>query len=254
MVEKNTFPSSQRRRGCAEGADGVVSSATISAGLTTPARQVLLSCRATPALRGGEYVIRVLVVCTLAIAAGCLALEVTAIAQSPAALPRTADGKPNLNGIWQVLNTAAWDIQDHGGELGIPPGLGVVEGGEIPYQSQALAKKEQNRAKRLAADPAEANCFLPGVPRATYMPYPFEIAQTSDNIAILYEFAYVLRMIPVNGSKHAEGLPSTWMGDSRGHWEGDTLVVDVANFNDETWFDHAGNFHSDALHVVERYT
>src|SRR5437899_8211281 len=157
MVEKNTFPSSQRRRGCAEGADGVVSSATISAGLTTPARQLLLSCRATPPLRGGEYVIRALVVCTLAIAAGCLALEVTAIAQSPAPPPRTADGKPNLNGIWQVLNTAAWDIQDHGGELGIPPGLGVVEGGEIPYQSQALAQKEQNRARRMTADHAEAN-------------------------------------------------------------------------------------------------
>src|SRR5438094_10200024 len=254
MVEKNTFPSSQRRRGCAEGADGVVSSATISAGLTTPARQLLLSCRATPPLRGGEYVIRVLVVCTLAIAAGCLALEVTAIAQSPAALPRTADGKPNLNGIWQVLNTAAWNIQDHGGELGIPPGLGVVEGGEIPYQSQALAKKEQNRAKRMTADPTEANCFLPGVPRATYMPYPFQIVQTSDNITIRYQFAHALRMIPVNGSKHAEGVPSTWMGDSRGRWEGDTLVIDVANFNNETWFDHAGNFHSDELRVVERYT
>src|SRR2546425_560595 len=93
-----------------------------------------------------------------------------ASAQSPAALPRTADGEPNLNGIWQVLNTAAWDIQDHGGELGIPPGLGVVEGGEIPYQSQALAKKEQNRAKRMTADPAEANCFLPGVPRASICP------------------------------------------------------------------------------------
>src|SRR5262249_2267921 len=196
---------------------------------------------------------RVLIRCVLA-AAIFLALELSVAAQSPAALPRTTDGKPNLNGIWQVLNTAAWDIQDHGGELGIPPGLGVVEGGEIPYQSQALAKKEQNRSKRITADPVEANCFLPGVPRPTYMPYPFEIVQTSDNIAIRYEFAHALRMVPMNGSKHAEGLPSTWMGDSRGHWEGDTLVVDVANFNDETWFDHAGNFHSDALHVVERYT
>ncbi len=180
----------------------------------------------------------------------CLA-GIPAAAQSN--LPRTADGKPNLNGIWQVLNTAAWDIQDHSGALGVPPGLGVVEGNEIPYQPQAAAKKQENFAKRQTADPTEANCFLPGVPRATYMPYPFEIVQTADNLAIRYEFAHALRLIPMN-SRHAEGLPTTWMGESRGRWEGDTLVIDVTNFNDETWFDHAGNFHSDALHVVERYT
>src|SRR3989442_14074655 len=104
-----------------------------------------------------------------------LAVQVPASAPSAPTLPRTADGKPNFNGMWQVLNTAAWDIQDHGGELGIPPGLGVVEGSEIPYQPQALAKRQQNRTKRLTADPTEANCFLPGVPRATYMPYPFQI-------------------------------------------------------------------------------
>jgi hypothetical protein len=159
-----------------------------------------------------------------------------------------------LNGIWQVLNTAAWDIQDHTGQLGVPPGQGVVEGNEIPYQPQALAKKRENYARRMTADPTETNCFLPGVPRATYMPYPFEIVQTANHIAIRYEFAHALRTIPVNGSKHSEGIPPTWMGDSRGRWEGDTLVIDVTNFNDETWFDRAGNFHSDALHVVERYT
>jgi len=169
-------------------------------------------------------------------------------------LPRTADGKPNLNGIWQVLNTAAWDIQDHTGQLGIPPGQGVVENNEIPYQPQALTKKRENYSKRMTADPTESNCFLPGLPRATYMPYPFEVVQTPNYIAIRYEFAHALRTIPVIGSKHPEGIPPTWMGDSRGRWEGDTLVVDVTNFNDETWFDHAGNFHSDALHVVERYT
>jgi hypothetical protein len=168
-------------------------------------------------------------------------------------LPRTADGKPDLNGIWQALNTAAWDIQDHTGQLGEPPGRGVVEGDEIPYQPQALAKKQENYANRMTADPTEANCFLPGVPRATYMPYPFEIVQTPDRMAIRYEFAHALRIIPM-GSKHAEGIPPTWMGDSRGRWEGDTLVIDVTNLNDQTWFDHAGNFHSDALHVVERYT
>src|SRR5262249_8616274 len=108
-------------------------------------------------------------------------------------LPRTPDGKPNLNGIWQGLNTAAWDIQDHTGQLGFPPGQGVVEGNEIPYQPQALAKKQENYSKRTTADPTESNCFLPGVPRATYMPYPFEIAQTPNYIAIRYEFAHALR-------------------------------------------------------------
>jgi len=161
---------------------------------------------------------------------------------------------PNLNGIWQVLNTAAWDIQDHSGQLGVPPGQGVVEGNEIPYQPQALAKKRENYANRAKADPTEANCFLPGVPRITYMPFPFEIVQTRNKIAIRYEFAHALRIIPVDGTPHPEGLPETWMGDSRGRWEGNTLVVDVTNFNDQTWFDHAGNYHSDALHVVERYT
>ena len=167
---------------------------------------------------------------------------------------RMADGKPDLNGIWQALNTAAWDIQDHSGQLGVPPGQGVVEGNAIPYQPSAAAKKKENFANRATADPTEANCFLPGVPRATYMPFPFKIAQTPKAIAIAYEFAHALRSIPLDGSPHPDGLPDTWMGDSRGRWDGDTLVVDVNSFNDKTWFDHAGNFHSDALHVVERYT
>ena len=180
-----------------------------------------------------------------------IVLFVTLAASAQTAnLPRNADGKPNLNGIWQVLNTAAWDIQDHTGQLGVPPGQGVVEGNELPYRPEALRKKQENRP---SADPAEANCFLPGVPRATYMPHPFEIVQTPNTIAIRYEFGHALRLIPMNG-KHADGLPSTWMGDSRARWDGDTLVVDVNNFNDQTWFDHAGNFHSDSLHVVERYT
>ena len=168
--------------------------------------------------------------------------------------PRTADGKPNFNGLWQVLNTANWNIQDHSGELGVPPGQGVVEGNEIPYQPWALAKKQDNYAKRATGDLTESECFLPGVPRATYMPYPFEIVQTPGSIAIRYEFAHAFRTIPMNGSPHPEGFPPTWMGDSRGRWEGDTLVIDANNFNDQTWFDRAGNFHSDALQVVERYT
>ena len=183
--------------------------------------------------------------------------EIPAMAQTAGARftpRRTSDGKPDMNGIWQVNNTAAWNIQDHGGALGTPPGLGVVEGNDLPYTPSALAKKQQNFANRATADPTEANCYLPGVPRITYIPFPFDIVQTPSAIAIRYEFAHALRTIPVDGSKHPEGLPSTWMGDSRGRWEGDTLVVDVTNFNDQTWFDRAGNHHSDALHAVERYT
>jgi hypothetical protein len=165
-----------------------------------------------------------------------------------------ASAQPNLNGIWRAINTAAWDIQDHTGALGVPPGQGVVEGNEIPYQAWAAAKKQENFAKRASADPTEANCYLPGVPRATYMPFPFEIVQTPKTVAIIYEFAHASRAIPLDGSPHPDGLPDAWMGDSRGRWDGNTLVVDVKNFNDQTWFDHAGNFHSEDLHVIERYT
>jgi hypothetical protein len=189
-----------------------------------------------------------------------LSPQIPAIAQAPNAargasstMKRTAEGKPDLNGVWQVLNTASWDIQDHGGQLGIPPGQGVVEGNEIPYLPAAAAKKQQNFANRATADP-ESQCFMPGVPRATYMPYPFEIVQSKNTIAIRYEYAHAVRVVYMDSSKHPEGVPSTWMGDSRGRWEGDTLVVDVKNFNDQTWFDRAGNHHSDALHVIERYT
>jgi hypothetical protein len=185
----------------------------------------------------------------VAAAAGRLAAQ----GQS-AAVPRTADGKPDLSGIWQVLNTAAWDIQDHAASLGVPGGQGVVEGNEIPYQPSALARKRENYANRRTADP-EAKCYEPGVPRATYMPYPFQIVQTPTFVAILYEYIHVTRHIYVDGTPHPKGpIDNWWMGDSRAHWEGNTLVVDVIHFTDQTWFDRAGNFHSDALHVVERYT
>jgi len=187
---------------------------------------------------------------------------IPAAGQAPAyQLTRTPDGKPNLNGIWQTLNTANWDIQGHAARAGrvvalgavgaVPAGLGVVEGDEIPYLPAAAAKKKENFENSLTADP-EIRCYLPGVPRATYMPFPFQIFQTTKYILMAYEFAGASRTI------YMENPPSspfdTWMGHSIGHWEGDTLVVDVTSFNDQTWFDRAGNFHSDALHVVERYT
>lgn len=175
--------------------------------------------------------------------------------------PRTADGKPNLNGIWQAMNTANWDLQPHAAQAGpisalgavgsVPGGLGVVEGGAIPYLPAALAKKKENYAKRLTMDP-EVKCYMPGVPRATYMPFPFQIIQSQNKILIAYEYASTERLI--NMGKPIVPPDSSWMGMSNGRWEGDTLVVDATGFNEDTWFDRAGDFHSDALHVVERYT
>jgi hypothetical protein len=175
--------------------------------------------------------------------------------------PRTADGKPNLNGIWQAVNSANWDLLDHPARPGtviamgavgaVPGGLGVVEGNEIPYKPEAAAKKKENAAEWLTRDPL-VKCYLPGVPRATYLPFPFQIVQSGDNILIAYEFANASRTIEMK-SKQQSPL-DTWMGWSRGRWEGETLVVDVTNFNDQTWFDSAGDFHTEALHVVERYT
>jgi hypothetical protein len=175
--------------------------------------------------------------------------------------PRTPDGKPDLNGIWQAVNTAHWNLENHAarsgpvvtmGALGaVPAGISVVEGGEIPYQPWALAKRRENAEDWLANDPA-VKCYFPGVPRATYMPLPFQIVQGSDRILLAYEFAAASRTVHVNGKD--ESPLETWMGWSNGRWEGETLVVDVTGFNDQTWFDSAGNFHSEALHVVERYT
>src|SRR5258705_5464226 len=163
-----------------------------------------------------------------------------------APVPRTADGKPDLSGIWQVLNTAAWDIQDHAASLGVPAGQGVVEGNEIPYQPSALARKRENFTNRRTADP-ETKCYEPGVPRITYMPYPFQIVQTPTYVAILYEYNHVTRHIYVDGTQHPRGPIDNWlMGDSRARWEGNTLVVDVIHFTEQTWLDRAGNFHSHA--------
>jgi hypothetical protein len=175
--------------------------------------------------------------------------------------PRTADGKPNLNGIWQALNEANWDLEPHaaaqgpvlslGAQFSIPGGIGVVEGGTIPYKPEALAKRKDNFANRAKLDP-EIKCYMGGVPRSTYMPYPFQIIQGKDTIMMAYEFAGAVRVI--NMGKPTEAPTDSWMGWSNGHWEGETLVIDVTGMNDQTWFDRAGNYHSDALHVVERFT
>ena len=169
----------------------------------------------------------------------------------PQPLPRTADGKPNLEGIWQASSTAAADLEDHAARYSMLAGRSVVAGGEIPYQSWAAAKKAENFQNRQKADPL-AQCYMPGVPRIMYLDFPFQIFQTAQAVAMTFEWSLDYRLIYTDGSPHPKDIDS-WMGDSRGRWEGDTLVVDVSNINDKTWFDMAGDFHSDALHVVERY-
>src|SRR5262245_314854 len=164
--------------------------------------------------------------------------------------PRTPERKPDLNGIWQVLGTAHWNVEAHSASEGVPAGVSVVEGGAIPYQSAALAKRNENFKNRLMDDPLR-RCFMPGVLRAMYLPFPFEITQTATHILMAFEFAHATRTVFLDGTPHMEDL-DFWMGDSRGKWEGDTLVVDTISLGDKTWFDQAGNFHSDALKVTER--
>jgi hypothetical protein len=176
-------------------------------------------------------------------------------APAPARGPRTPYGHPDLQGFWQVLNTsAAFDLEPHTASWGVPAGLGVISdpsNGMIPYQPAALAKRRENFTTRDTADPL-TKCFKPGIPRLTYLPFPFQIVQSPQFVMIFYEYVHNYRTIHLNRSTHVDGL-DFWNGDSIGRWEGETLVVDVANFNDQTWFDRSGNYHSEALHVVERY-
>lgn len=167
-------------------------------------------------------------------------------------LPRTASGQPDLQGVWQAVNTANWNIQDQSASYGIPAGQGVVVGNTIPYQQWALEQREVNLENRARLD-TEANCKMVGVPRVTYMPYPFQIFQTEEQLVFTYEWVHTVRNIYLE-SEHPPGPIEWYMGDSRAHWEGDTLVVDVVHFTGETWFDRSGNFHSPNLHVVERYS
>ena len=191
-----------------------------------------------------------------------------------AGIPRL-NGKPDLNGIWQAMNTANWDIQSHSakpalamrpgpvvpvpakevlafGAVGsIPSGLGVVDGDELPYTPEALKKKQENQENWLSRDP-EIKCYLPGVPRANYMPFPFQIFQSNSAFFMAYEYAGAVRNIYLKDPGPAQ--IDSWMGQSWGRWEGDTFVVESSGFNDQTWFDRAGNHHSEQMKVTERYT
>tara|TARA_Y100000588_G_scaffold325073_1_gene358614 strand:+ start:102 stop:923 length:822 start_codon:yes stop_codon:yes gene_type:complete len=177
-------------------------------------------------------------------------------------IPRAFDGNPDLNGVWQVIGTAHWDLQDHPagpglpdmGAIGaIPPGQGVVVGNTIPYRPEALEQKQGNFENRFTDDP-EIKCFMPGVPRATYLPYPFRIIQGDKKIMFIYGFSDANRTVHMDKENPEPAPIDSYMGRSHGSWDGESLVVDVAGFNGESWFDRAGNFASNTLHVVERYT
>ena len=220
----------------------------------------------------------------VAVAAGAvsaiISVSVTRTLGQASRPARTADGKPNFSGIWQANNEANWDLQAHearagavmqqgvypyayaqvpaapvlalGAAAGVPGSIGVVQGdGQIPYTPAAAAIKKENGEHWIDRDP-ELKCYLPGIPRAMYMPYPFQIVQSTNKVHMAYAFTSTARTINLD---KVEGPPDdTYMGHSVGRWEGDTLVVDVTNFNGKNWFDRAGNFHSDALHLVERFT
>lgn len=185
----------------------------------------------------------------VALAAGASALA----QQAPTSrAPRPTGAQPDLQGIWQVLNSAEYDLLDHGASLETPAGRSVVEGNEIPYRPDTLAQRRDNFSRRTKADP-NRTCSFPGVPRITYMPYPFKIVQSKGVTMFLYEYGHHTRLVYTDGTPFNEEIPA-WMGDSRGHWEGSTFVVETKNFTADTWFDRVGDFHSDALHVVERFT
>jgi hypothetical protein len=199
---------------------------------------------------------------TLALLTLCTLLAANAHAQGARGtdLPRLANGKPNFSGVWQTLATANWNLLTHGASAGppeygallaTPPGYGVVDGDAIPYLPAAAAQQKRNYENRFKEDP-ELKCYLPGVPRATYMPYPLQIFHSDNRMLVAYQFAGASRI--VNFGPPQPSAIDSWMGVSNARWDGDTLVVDVSGFNGQAWLDRAGNHASEALHVVERYT
>ena len=201
-------------------------------------------------------------VALLALVAGCQTAVAPPSEDAGYMVPKTPDGAPDFNGIWQALGSAHWDLEDHAARAGpaplmgalgaIPAGRSVVEGGTIPYQEWALEQRAENRVDWVKKDPA-VKCYMPGVPRATYMPFPFQFVQTPTAIMVAYEFTSSTRVIHLDRPGTEAELPA-WMGYSLGRFEGDALVVDVTSQVPDTWFDAAGNFHSDALKVTERFT
>lgn len=183
-----------------------------------------------------------------------LASASAAPAQGPGAIPRLPSGRPDFSGVWQTLSEADYDLEPHSGRSDAPPSAGVVDGGTLPYLPKAVAQRAKNRDARAKDDP-RLKCWTLGVPRSVYYPAPFQIFERDRDLTLVHQLGHQVRTIHTNDTLHpVEKDQEFWLGDSRGHWEGDTLVVDVTDFNDETWLDRAGNYHSDALHVVERWS
>ena len=191
---------------------------------------------------GGSVFVRPLIL--LALVAGSVSAQT---------LPRTADGRPDLQGIWRAVNRASYDLEGHVARHDMPAGHSVVAGGSIPYQPWAAERKHENFASRATADPF-ASCYLPGVPRVMSLEFPFQIFQTDEHIAMTFEWQQTYRLIYTNGEPAMYAGIESWMGNSRGRWEDDVLVVEVTDQNDRTWLDAAGNFHSNAMRVTERYS
>jgi hypothetical protein len=176
-------------------------------------------------------------------------------AAAPYSPPRLSDGTPDFRGIWQARATAFVNVEGHPAAKGIAAAKSIIvdrPDGTIPYLPDALKQRADNFKNRATADPA-SNCYQAGVPRASYLPTPFQITQSLGNLAIIYTDNHAYRIVDASSVPHDDGI-DFFMGDSRAHWDGDTLVVDVTDLGDQTWLDEAGNFHSDQLHVVERYT
>lgn len=186
----------------------------------------------------------------------CAWLCLLAPAAAQTLTPKRNDwGQPDISGFWQVMNTAAYDVEPHTAGTGVPAGLGVIVSpvdGMIPYTPEALEQRNRNHAARLDADPLR-NCYKPGVPRLTYLHLPFQIVQSQNQVVLLYEYIHNTRTVYLNRAEHLDGI-EFWNGDSIGRYEGDSLVVDVAGFIGSTWLDQAGNFHGPQLKVTERYT
>jgi hypothetical protein len=211
----------------------------------------------------------------LALGLGVAAVQGQSAGQAAYRAPRAADGHPDLNGIWQALNEAHYDLEPHAaraamalrpgpyvpvpaapvlrlGAVGsVPGGVGVVQGGSIPYKPEALKQKLENQAQWLDRDP-EIKCYLPGLPRATYMPYPFQIFQSQSAVFIAYTYAGAARNIYLKDPGPPE--VDSWMGQSVGRWDGETFVVETTGFNGSAWLDRSGNFTTPRLKVTERFT
>ena len=206
-------------------------------------------------------------IAAVAVAAIAYSASPALTAQAPAGgqaytPPRTAGGQPDLQGVWRAWNLAKFDLEDHGAKPGVPAGRGFVvdpADGKIPYQPSALEKRKQNYENSRNPDPWKnadpyVKCYLPGIPRMTYLGWPFQIIQTPEAVTFVYEWSHKKRVVPISNTPPPPGEETTWMGTARARFEGNSLVINLTNFNRYTWFDMAGNFHSDALKVVERYT